>query len=95
MSVYNIEFYNDMGNLLTSPGYNHLPPHIFSFARMKAKTYLDTAMDNKGLGCLFFILKPGLSKQWTYQCGPDTVNITYTVNTFKPEYMTITSVKHL
>jgi hypothetical protein len=95
MTVYNIEFYNDMGHLMITPDISHLPQHIYNFAKIKAKTYLDTATDNKGLGCLFFFLKPGLSKQWSYQYGPDTVNINYNVDTFDPKYMIITSVKHL
>jgi hypothetical protein len=57
--------------------------------------YLDTATDKEGHGCLFFFLKPGCQKQWSYQCGCDIVNIEYQFTGFNPEYMIKTEKPHL
>lgn len=83
--IYNLTYYNDMGHLMLSP-YN-IPLDIHEFVRSKFKLYIDIATDNQNLGCRFYILKPGLSKKWTYYYGPHVINLTYNLDTFDPKTM--------
>ena len=83
MTIYNIEFYNDMGHLVTKPEYDKIPKHIRDFAYSKAKMYLNIATDNSNLGCAFYILKNGLNKSWTYYTYNDVVNIVFNNCTMK------------
>lgn len=85
MVIYNVELYTDMGNLMNTP--QNLPKHIHDFVYNKAKQYLNYATDNDGLGCRFYILKPGVQTTWTYNYGSDTIKITYNVNTFNAKTM--------
>ena len=77
-----MRFYNDMGHLMTTPGYDTFPKHIIEFAYQKANVYLNVATDVSGLGCRFYCVKPGLQNVWTYFCGQDKICITFDVNTF-------------
>jgi len=83
--IYNLSCYNDMGHLMLSP-YN-IPSEISKFIYSKFNLYLNYATDNSNLGCRFYILKPGLSKKWTYYYGPHTINLTYDLDTFNPNKM--------
>ena len=87
MQIYNITFYNDMGNLMTNPGFNYLPKAIYDFVYSKANMYLLDATDNNGKNCRFYILKPGLSNNWTYFYNNYKINIFYNVDTFNPKTM--------
>lgn len=80
-----------MGHLETDPGYSSIPSNIREFVYTKAKMYLTYATDKKGLGCMFYILKPGVQKNWNYYYGNDIVNITFDVDTFNPNNMKMLS----
>jgi hypothetical protein len=94
MPQYTIRFYNDMGHLTTKPDISFLPRDIYDFARSKAKLYLYQATDLTGYGALYFILKDGLQRNWTYYKqnlrspnGVDEVTITFDIDTFDPTRM--------
>ena len=83
MTTYNITLYSDMGHLLTySKEHNILPDHIYHFVYEKTSNYIRYAIDNSGLGCRFYILKPNLKTVWEYKCGLDTVIITYNLDIY-------------
>ena len=87
MPIYNITLFNDMGHLNTIPDSSDIPKKIFDFIYLKADMYLANATDTINWGCRFYILKPGLNKNWTYYYGHDIINITYDLDTFDPTRM--------
>ncbi len=81
MNIYDVRLYTDMGHLLTKP--DNLPKEITDFVYLKAKMYLSSATDTRGMGAAYYILKPGLDKKRAYIFNPYiTVNIYYDVDEF-------------
>ena len=88
MTHYRISFYTDMGHLLTRPDYAEIPRHIYDFVSEKRKNKLIYATDNEKKWCRFYILKPGLLNEWTYNLNEDTITIDYSkLDKFDPESM--------
>ena len=88
MKSYKISFYNDMGHLMTEPKIWNMPDHIYKFAYEKIKNKLVYATDNDRLGCRFYILKPGLSNQWTYNFNGVHITMDYSqLDRFNPNTM--------
>ena len=83
--IYNIRVHTDMGNMLIKP--ENMPEYIRRFVYEKINMYVETANDNKGYGCLFHLLKPGLNKNWAYMCGADTVNILWDLDEWNSNTM--------
>ncbi len=76
-----------MGHLLISHKYQNIPKDITDFIYSKAKMYIDHATDITGIGCIFYILKPGLANEWTYIYGDIKIHIVYNTDTFNPKTM--------
>lgn len=82
MPHYNVSVFNDMGHIMMEPWIDKLPAHISKFILDRVLIYLRVATDRDGLGCRFYILKDGLQRKWTYNCGEDTITVDWNVNTF-------------
>lgn len=76
MKEYNIVYYNDMGHLMIE-NYNILPPFVKDFVYEIIKNKILYATDKKGLGCMFYILKPELLTEWTYNINDTKINVNY------------------
>ncbi len=78
MPEYTVEFYNDMGHLVTEPYCGEIPNDVFDFVCRKSRSKIDHATDLSGIGCTYYILKKGLLPKWTYEVGGDKITIDYT-----------------
>ena len=90
--IYNVRLYNDMGHLMTDPKFNKIPENIRKFVYSKSDMYVYKATDKSRVGCCFYILKDGLKDKWTYHLNNDIVNITYDLDKFNKDIMTIMTI---
>lgn len=97
MSIYKVIVYNDMGNLtVVNADDSELPNNITSHVYTKTKSYINHATDNTKMGARFYILKPNLSKYWTFFISENNamniiniINVKFELNTFDPKKMTM------
>jgi hypothetical protein len=84
--IYNVKIYNDMGHLSISNTNNTATPeHIKRFLYQKIKNKINYATNLEDHGCTYYILKPGLQKQWTYTFNNDVITLTYDLDDFNPK----------
>ena len=89
MAVYNVTLYDDMGIVSNDMLNNNVPRYIFDFVYEKVRQYTISTVirSDSGGGMRFSCLKPNVEKQWSYSYGSDTVNITYDLLPYSPEFL--------
>lgn len=86
MSIYFVTVYNDMGQLLIT-NFNTISEDIRKAIYRQAHDDLYEATDNKGIGCLFHILKDGKDKYVTLEYKDNIISIIYDVYHFDESRM--------
>ena len=85
MVHYHVVASNDMGHFGISP--HNLPHHILTFVINKIHQNIDYATHKEDHSINYFILKQGLSNEWTYKYNNDEITIKYNLNKFDHKTM--------
>lgn len=82
MVNYIVDVYTDAGRIMTEPCCTEIPMRIYELVTTNLCTHTYLATDISGLGCRFYILKPGVPTEWSLKIDDDTFIVKYKLDEF-------------